>query len=571
MHCSLDYAMISLKADHLKRYRDLARIFMRYGLLDVVKNASEDDPLARDPAVAVSGGTVGDLAGDLEKMGPAYIKLGQLLSTRADLFPAAYLGQLTRLQDNVEPFPYADVEAIVHTELGIRISKAFSWFEEKPLAAASLGQVHRAALRDGRVVAVKVQRPGIRQEIWKEFEILTEVAGLFDRHTSAGRKLDFASMIEEFRKTLALELDYRVEALNLQRMRDNLRDFDGLFVPAPIDHYTTSRVLTMEYVHGIKITTLSHVCLTEIDGPRLARQLFQAYLRMLCVDGFLHADPHPGNVFITEDNRIALLDLGMVARITPSLQDRVLQLLVALSEGRGEDAAGIATEVGTPSQEFRKAAFERAVVDLVKKYQGMRIEDVQVGRAVLDVTNAAADNGLSLPPESTMVGQTLLKLDQVGRILDPKFDPSGAIREHATDLTTRRLWKSLPSGSLLNVVLESRNFLGKLPGRVNRILDMLANNDVKIRADVVDEAILMEGIQKVANRITTGLVIAALIVGAAILAHIPTRWSILGYPALAMLFFLLGAIGGVILLFQTLWKDVKAERSPRNSPPPADE
>jgi len=561
--------MISLKPDHLKRYRDLARIFTRYGLLDMVKSAGQQDELEHDPkdeSVKPGNGHAADLATDLEKMGPAYIKLGQLMSTRPDLFPAAYIESLTRLQDKVKPFPYSEVEAIVHAELGVRISKAFSFFDPKPLAAASLGQVHHAALRDGRPVAVKVQRPGIRLEIWKEFEILGEIADLFDRHTSMGRKFKFAVMLEEFRKTLANELDYRLEASNLHRMRENLKDFDRILVPAPVDDFTTSRVLTMEYVSGIKITKLSPLCRTEYHGKELAGQLFHAYLRQLCVDGFLHADPHPGNIFITEDNRLALLDLGMVVRLTPGLQRHILQFLLALSEGRGEDVAEYAVEIGTRSDTFKKAAFQRATIEVVKQYQGKRIEDLQVGRVMLDVTRVASDNGLDLPPEATMVGQTLLKLDQVGRILDPGFDPSQAVRGHAAELASRSLWKNLPQGSVLNAAMEVREFLGKLPSRVNRIMELVANNELKVRGDVLDEALLMEGVQKVANRITAGLVIAALIVGAALVMRIESRITVFGYPALGVLLFIAAAVAGILLVTRILVNDVKSQIAPRTAP-----
>ena len=561
--------MISLKPDHLKRYRDLVRVFTRYGLLDMVRTAGNHDDLEHDPVMAIdepSRGHAADLATDLETMGPAYIKLGQLMSTRPDLFPAAYLESLTRLQDKVKPFPYEQVEAIVHTELGIRISKAFSYFDPKPLASASLGQVHRAALRDGREVAVKIQRPGIRKEIWEEFEILGGLADMFDRHTSMGRKFKLGRMLDEFRKTLAQELDYRLEASNLRLMRENLKAFDRLLVPAAIDDYTTSRVLTMEYVSGIKITKLSPVCRTEYHGPELAGQLFHAYLQQLVVDGFLHADPHPGNVFITEDNRLALLDLGMVVRLSPGLQNHVLQLLVALSEGRGEDVADYAVQIGTPSDTFNKAAFRRETIEIVKQCQSMRGENLQVGRVVLDVTRVARDHGLDLPAETTMVGQTLLKLDQVGRVLDPAFDPAKAVREHATELGAKRLLKGVQQGSVLTAAMDMREFLGKLPSRVNRIMDLVAGNELKIRTDVLDEALLMEGIQKVANRITTGLVIAALIVGAALVMRIESSVRIFGYPALGVLLFLAAAVAGIVLVTRILVNDVKSKHSPRTSP-----
>src|SRR5438552_358240 len=329
---------ISLRPEHLKRYKDLGALFLKYGRSDLGGDGEE--------AVPASPETAEQLTADLEDLGPTYVKLGQVLSTRADLLPPAFLDALARLQDKVGPFPYEDVEAIVTAELGVRISKAFATFEEKPMAAASLGQVHRATLRDGREVVVKVQRPGIRETILEDLEALDQIAAFAEGHSETGKQYQLALMVEEFRNSILREMDYRQEARNLATLARNLKDFDRIVVPCPIEDYTTSRMLTTTYVRGQKITSLSPLARTELDGSVLAEQLFRAYLQQILVDGFVHADPHPGNVFLTEDDRIALLDLGMVAHVTPSMQEKLLQLLLAVSEGRADDAATVAVEIG---------------------------------------------------------------------------------------------------------------------------------------------------------------------------------------------------------------------------------
>jgi predicted unusual protein kinase regulating ubiquinone biosynthesis (AarF/ABC1/UbiB family) len=323
---------ISLRPDHLKRYKDLASLFVKYGRSDLVGNA-EELGIGTAPAAATSKELPEQLAADLEKLGPTYIKLGQLLSTRADLLPPAFLEALTRLQDNVGPFPFEQAEAIITAELGVKISKAFATFDEKPIAAASLGQVHRATMRDGREVAVKVQRPDIRETIVKDLTALEEIAEFAESHTEVGKQYQFKQMVEEFHKSILRELDYKQEARNLATLAANLEEFDRIVVPRAIDDYTTSRVLTTNYIRGLKITSLSPVAKTELDGGVLAEQLFRAYLKQILVDGFVHADPHPGNVFLTEDDDIALFDLGMVAHVSTAMQEKLLQLLLAVSEG----------------------------------------------------------------------------------------------------------------------------------------------------------------------------------------------------------------------------------------------
>jgi predicted unusual protein kinase regulating ubiquinone biosynthesis (AarF/ABC1/UbiB family) len=212
------------------------------------------------------------LADDLEKLGPTFVKVGQFLSTRVDLLPADYIAALARLQDKVEPFSFGEVERIVAEEIGVRLSKAFAVFEDVPVAAASLGQVHRAELRDGRAVAVKVQRPDIEARIREDLEVLGEIATFLDGHTEAGRRQKFAEMFDEFRKSLLRELDYRQEARNLSLLADHMSTLDRIMVPRPVEDYVTSRVLTMEFVEGRKVTALSPLAKLEIDGAPLAEE-----------------------------------------------------------------------------------------------------------------------------------------------------------------------------------------------------------------------------------------------------------------------------------------------------------
>jgi predicted unusual protein kinase regulating ubiquinone biosynthesis (AarF/ABC1/UbiB family) len=560
---------LSLKTDHLKRYKDIALLLVKYGRSDLVKHheglaESVSDVVATPPVREDQ--LAEQLAADLERLGPTYVKLGQLLSTRADLLPPPFLEALTRLQDKVAPFPFSEVEAIVTAELGVKISKAFLEFEKTPIAAASLGQVHRAVLRTGRLVAVKVQRPGIHEQILKDLEVLEEIAEAADEHTEVGRRFGFAGMLREFRKTLLRELDYRQEARNLETLAQNLAEFDRIVVPAPVGDYTTSRVLTTEYVRGQKITKLNPVVRVDIEGDRLAEQLFRAYLKQILVDGFVHADPHPGNVFLTDDDRIALLDLGMVARVSPSMQEKLLQVLIAISEGRGDDAATAGLKIGQPMEDFDEMEYRRQVTDLVAQGQGARMEDIQVGKIVLAFTRLCGQSGIRVPPELTLLGKTLLNLDDIARTLDPRFDPNAAIRRYAADITRQRMLKALSPGHFLETALELKDFAQRLPSRINRILDLAASNSLEVGVDAIDEKVLVEGFQKIANRITLGLILAALIVGAAMLMSVETSFRILGYPGLAMLCFIAAAGGGLTLVWSILRSDIHRDEKLRKRP-----
>jgi ubiquinone biosynthesis protein len=547
---------LSLHPERLKRYRDVARLLFKYGRSDLVTRAGLEDALAGDDlATPESAPRPEELAADLEQLGPAFIKLGQLLSTRPDLLPAPYLDALGRLQDDVEPFSFADVETIVEAELGFRISKGFSSFESEPVAAASLGQVHRAALRDGREVAVKVQRPEIRERVLADLAVMQDIAELLDRHTQAGQQFEFVLMVAEFRRALLQELDYRREAHNLVRIAANLSSFTEIVIPRPVDGYLSARVLTMELVKGRKITALSPLVRQDLDGDALARELFRAYLHQIVIDGFFHADPHPGNVFLTDDGRIALIDLGMVSRLAPARQDQLLKMLLAVAEGNGDRAATLATQIGQPRPNFDEAGLRRDVQELVSHYQDTPLHELQVGRVMMEISRAAGQRGIRLPSELTLLGKTLLNLDQVGRTLAPDFDVNAALRDEAARLMQERMRRTVNESNLYSTLLEAREFLEQLPARVNRLLDMVVNNELKMNIEMIDEGAVIDGLQKVANRITIGLLLAALIIGAAMLMRVETSFRLFGYPGLAMLFFLLAAGGGLWLVFDILRSD----------------
>jgi ubiquinone biosynthesis protein len=554
---------ISLKSEHLKRYKDIAWLFMTYGRSDLVKQAGLEEAIGEETNVVSESAApeAEELASDLEKLGPTFIKLAQLLSTRADLLPMPYLEALARLQDSVAPFSYEEVESAISTELGVRISKAFPEFDPVPVAAASLGQVHRARTRDGRAVVVKVQRPGVREIIMDDLEALEDVAEFLDRHTQTGKRYEFQPMLAELRKSLLRELDYRQESRHLITFGDNLKEFEKLVVPRPIEDYTTSRVLTMDWVSGKKITSLGPLARIELNGAELAEHFFHAYLQQILVDGFFHADPHPGNVFLTDDRRIALIDLGMVGRITPRFQENLLQLLLAISEGRGDEVADLTIKLGEPKEDFDEPKFIRQIADLVVQHQGASLTNIDAGKVVLEITRISGERGFRLPPDFTMIAKTLLNLDQVVHTLDPEFDPNASIRRHATEIMQQRVMQTLSPGHLFNTALEMKGVIEKLPGRLNNFLDAVANNELQLKVDAIDETKLMEGLQKIANRITLGLVLAALIVGAALMMRVETAFKLFGYPGLAIIFFLIAAGGAIVLAYNILFHDEKAQKS----------
>lgn len=541
-----------------RRYAAIARLLIRHGRSDLVSGASLDEYAGSSEADDPTTDKAEAFAADLEAMGPTFIKLGQLLSTRFDLLPASYTTALSRLQDSVEPFGIEEVHATIAEELGSDVRHLFASFDPEPVAAASLGQVHRATLRNGRQVAVKVQRPGVQEEVRTDLATLAQLATLADKGSDLGRTYGLARLLSEFERSLHLELDYRREARNLLRFASLTSSYDLLVVPEPVLELTSTRVLTMDFVEGRKVTDVGPLGLLDLDAGAIVEQLFSAYLRCILQEGFLHADPHPGNMLVTDDGRLGILDLGMVTTVPPRIQEKVVRLLVAIGDDNGEQAARVLADMGQPLDHYDPAAFRDDVNHLVSDAVADG-PDVQTGRVLVELSRISGAHGLRPPPEMSMVGKALLNLDRTTLHLDPDFVPSEAIRANLRHILRGGLRTS--TGDLVAAALDAKEFTSQLPNRANRILDNLADGRLRLRVDAVDEQRLHTVLQRLANRVTLGIVIGATILGASLLMQVPTEQRLFGYPAIAIVLFLLAILGGVALAAWIVITDRKVART----------
>jgi predicted unusual protein kinase regulating ubiquinone biosynthesis (AarF/ABC1/UbiB family) len=548
---------MDLSPHMVKRRVEIGRLLMKYGRADLVQVVGLDEAALREETGEELSRDPEELAADLEQMGPTFIKAGQFLSTRPDLLAEPYIASLARLQDKIEPISFGEIEQIVEDELGVRISKAFRCFDAKPIGAASLSQVHAAELRDGRSVAVKVQRPGVREVILEDLEILDGLVRLASEHTDAGRRFGFDAMFEEFRRTMVRELDFRREARNLTTIAGHLTDYPRLVVPRVVADYSTSRVVTMDRIHGTSVARLSPLARLELDGDALAEELIHGYLDLILVHGAFNADPHPGNLLVTDDGRLALVDMGMVAYLSPGSRERVLRLLLAVSEADTEGCARIVRAMGEELDDFDEPRFTRGAADLLLANHDASFDDLNLGRLVLEMVRMSASCGLRPSPELTMLGKTLLNLDEGTRALAPELRPADLVREHAGSLMRGHLLRSLSPGHLFQVALETNELVQRLPGRLNLIFDRLSENGLELKVKAFDEEQVISGMRKIANRITLGLVVAALIVGAALLMNVPSRFELFGYPGLAILCFLAATAVGAGLIASILINDRK--------------
>jgi len=551
---------------YLPRLAATVGLFTRYGLADfadrsglralVAEDASDGDGAMPEKAVAFRRRLV--------ELGPAYIKLGQVLSTRPDLIPETYVEELEKLQDDVDPIPWEQVERTIEAELGARMSKLFESFEREPLGTASLGQVHAAELRGGRRVVVKVQRPNIHELLADDLDFFRELAGFLTRHTEMGARIDMLGIIAQLERALLDELDYRIEARNAATFRRTLAEFPRLLVPKVVEGYTTEKVLTTERVNGLKIDDVSPLVRIEHDFGPLAEELTRAYLKTIIIDGHFHADPHPGNVFVVlpevdnpltpaelkardrrlmprpartpiqrieqhaqesapvpaagaPDVKLAMIDFGMTARLSTKMREQIVHLLMALADNRGDDVAETFIELGDPLPDFDRVTYSREVASLIARNYDLAIGEVEAGTVMYEMINLSYRHGLRAPAELTLLAKALFNLDHVTRALDPLFSPITALRDYSNQLAAERARKDFSPRRLLQLATESTDFVTTLPHRLEVITQRLAAGEFTTKVDVPQLTVLLNGLQKVANRVFSGLVLAAIVIASALL------------------------------------------------------
>jgi predicted unusual protein kinase regulating ubiquinone biosynthesis (AarF/ABC1/UbiB family) len=518
------------------------------------------------PADKESSPEADEFAADLEKLGPTFVKVGQLLSTRPDLVPPDYVAALSRLQDQAKPMPYGEVAAQIEAELGRAARKIFRDLDPNPIGTASFAQVHAATLPSGRRVAVKVQRPDLAEHVAADLATMSRLIASMGLVSGVGRRYGFREWLDEFRTTVLSELDYLQEANNLETFRQHMQPYPRIRVPAPVWECSTRRVLTMDLAEGIRVTDIPDVLRTEVDLSDLADELGRAYLDQIFVHGLIHADPHPGNMMLTAEHELVLLDLGMVGYVPPRMRDQLFKLLLATTDGRGEQAAETLVHLGMRMDDFDPERFNREIGRRVARYANSVASSESEGDVLMDFIRIGADSGLRPPAELTLLGKTLLNLESVVLALDAKASMKQSLSRHRDQMLRARASEGLDLSRMALDMVDVQELLRTAPQRLSVFLRTLADNRLRVHVAGLEEAHLIESMQKIANRITAGLIAAAMIVGAALIMDIPSSWQLFGYPALALAMFLIAAGLGAGLVLSSLLGDRRAR--PRHDKDP---
>lgn len=491
-----------------------------------------------------------------EELGPSFIKLAQILSSRSDLITAEFANEFKKLQDEVPPFPVAEAKRIVAEELRRPLTAVFSEFEDIPVAAASVAQVHFARLIDGSDVIVKVQRPEIREQIETDISILATAARLLDRYVPESRFFNPGGIVEEFSRTIRKELDFVNEARNCQRFRKNFEQSQDVYIPRVYPDLVTGKVLVMERIRGVRIDNITGIKALGLDQKRIARIGVEAYFKMILEDGFLHADPHPGNLFALPDGRLGFVDFGIVGYVSPELMDEMANTFLAFVRKDFDRLIDMYVELGYVPEDvdiesFRKD-FKADLVDILEPLYGMTLREIDFSKYLDTFTHLALKHRMSIPSDLLLINKSLLILESIGRELDPAFDFFAAFEPYAARLTRQRYHPSRIYEKVSKSAADFGDFAVLFPKQMKQIIRKVLRDDLHIKMTHIGLDRLITDMDRSSNRIAFGMIISAILISSAIMHATGVGPQVLGFSVLGILSFGLAFLLGIWLIISII-------------------
>ncbi len=488
----------------------------------------------------------------LEELGPTFVKLGQILSTRPDLIPQDYIIELQKLQDEVPPFEYIQVEQIIKRELGADIPKIFKSFEQKPFAAASLGQVHQAILEDGNKAVVKVQRPDIEKVIETDLDILFHLARLTEKHIPASRLYDPVGIVEEFAKAIRLELDYGTEGRNAERFRKNFEDDETIYTPKIYWEFSSKRILTMELIQGIKINIIEELDKAGYDRKKIAENGAKAFMKQILIDGFFHADPHPGNMLVMTGEIIGFMDFGMMGRLDEEIKEKGVDLFIAILERKPDKIINEMLNLGITSQEIDTRSLKIDIKEMLDQYYNKPLKEIKLGELINQLVNIAIKYHIRIPAEFALLGKSLLTIESIGLELDPDFNLAEIAKPYAKDVILERKSPQRLILKLLNDLAELYNLIILIPRQLSKTLKKMEEGVFKLEFQHRGLENLINALDKSTNRLSYSLILAAIIIGSSLIMQTDKGPYFMGFPVIGVLGFLISGVLGLGLVIMIL-------------------
>jgi ubiquinone biosynthesis protein len=466
----------------------------------------------------------------LEELGTTYVKLGQLLSSRPDLMPDVYIDELSRLVDEVPPVPFDQIEPVIGRDLPADV---FVRVDPAPLAAASVAQIHTALLSDGREVVVKVRRPGVVEQARVDLDLLRSTTEFLERRSETARLLQLTALAEDVAEHLRAELDFTEEAYNTELVGSLVENRQQLRVPEVIHPYVTEEVLVLEHIEGRKITADHGLERDHAKG--LAREFFRAYVDQVASHGVYHADPHRGNVLLTDDGRLALLDFGLLGRLDDDTREGLAQLLIALAQRRGDDVSALILGLSLTTLESDEAGFVAELHRKLPRYHWRPLSDLRAGDALADLQRMGVKYGIRLPTSFALVGKTLAQADSIARALDPEMDPIGLLRSDSLELMLQEAERRLTPTEFGSYAFTQLGALTRLPRRVVQVADKLETGTLRVGFSPTNLDELEAVMRSTANRIGAAIIIAGLLLASAWMARVNDAIAVVGFTVAALL------------------------------------
>ncbi len=551
------YGALSRTYHHVQRYREVITIFLKYGFDEFRQLVQANRYLGsalrlnrrrtRGKEVAERSRPV-RLRLALQDLGPTFVKMGQILATRADLIPEEYLNELHKLEDEVPAVPYSEIKDRIEQELGARLNTLFTEFDKEPLAAASIAQIHKARLASGERVVVKVQRPGLRQQIETDLEIMETLAGLMEKHVEGWSVHQPTRIIRQMSHMLRKELDFHIEASHIQRFRHQFHGNSTVHVPQVFTPLSSEKVLTMEFLDGIKATKLELLREKGYDLRRIAHETAELMMKQIFEHGFFHADPHAGNLFVLPSQRIAFIDFGMMGRMNLTLREQFADLLYHISRHDESAATDSLLKLTSSQRPPERAPLEADVAEFMTLHFYKPIGEMSFGRLLQELLHKTTRHGLRIPMAIFLLIKAVATFESVVRKLDPQFD---ILKETKPYVRRMRLNRTRPSRLTRNLVdsgLSALEFIKDLPEDLRTLVRAVELGKARLAFEHHGLGPLIQGLERISNRIAFAIVLAALIVGSSLMVHarLPPTWN--DIPIIGLVGFLLAAVMGFGLL-----------------------
>ncbi len=538
---------------NLGRFKDIVFILMKYGFRDLVDRLELPGRNVTEPRPVASGlNSYERLRMAFEELGPTFVKMGQIMSLRPDLLPPDLIMELEKLQDDVAEVDFADIRKVIDHNLSAPLESVFPVFDSEPIAAASLSQVYRAALSpQGPAVAVKVQRPNIRHTMETDLNIFSAIARRVHQRFEEMRLYDLPELVRVTRRTLLRELDFKREARYLRIAKSNMSGQPGIYIPDVYESYCTSQLLVMEYIEGERLKKVDLEALG--DRHLMARIGLRAGVKQIFADGFFHADPHPGNLILTKGHRFCLVDWGMVGRLTLGDRYDLVDMIRALADRDGQALLDTVLKVAVhKDEEINTRSLERELLEIIDLYATVPLKELNLGKLLLEITETMREHRLGIRPDMATMIKALITLEGVARWIYPELDVISEAEPYVRRIaagryTPRALWRNLTG-----VLADLFTIRGGVPRRLAKIVQKLEHGKLHIRFEHENLQGLQETFDNIANRLTFGIIIGALIIGSSMIITTGVRPYLFGYPAFGIIGYIVSALLGLWLIFNII-------------------